>query len=38
MRAFLRIGRRINRNGRDPSAWPHGDFDALMACLRALAR
>ena len=38
MQTFLLTDCLINRNKRDPSAWPHGDFDALMAHLRALAR
>ncbi len=38
MKVFLLTDCLINKQNRDIDAWPHGDFDALMAHLRALAR
>lgn len=37
MQVFLLTDCLVNRGGRDLSAWPHGDFDALAAHLRALS-
>ena len=38
MKVFLLTDCLVNKQGRDIEAWPHGDFDALMDHLRALAR
>ena len=38
MKVFLLTDCLINKQGRDITTWPHGDFDALMEHLRALAR
>ena len=38
MKVFLLTDCLVNKQSRDISAWPHGDFDTLMDHLRALAR
>ena len=38
MKVFLLTPCLINKRGEDIGRWPHGDFDALMDHLRALAR
>ena len=38
MKVFLLTDCLINKKGLDINAWPHGDFDALMEYMRALAK